>query len=117
MRAGCSAGTEGSTVRGSDLAGLGWSAALGCFKSFLGGFNVQPGLGAIGPEHEMKGGSGERRGWRCELGLITQGLEDCVKELEFSSLSTGKLRKHLSKGTSGMIRLADFRASLLWITD
>lgn len=51
------------------------------------------------------------------MGQITQGLEDCVKELEFSSLSTGKLFIHLSKGTGGMIRLAVFRASLLWNMD
>lgn len=43
-----------------------------------------------------------------------QSLEEGVKELEFSSLRTGKLFKHLSKGTSGMFRLADFRTSLFW---
>lgn len=40
-----------------------------------------------------------------------------VKELEFSSLSTWKLSKLLSKGMSGMLRLADFRTSLLWNMD
>lgn len=46
-----------------------------------------------------------------------QNLEDSVKELDFSSLSTGRLFKHLSKGINGMIRLAGFRISLLWTMD
>lgn len=46
-----------------------------------------------------------------------QNLEDSVKELDFSSLSTGRLFKHLSKGINGMIRLAGFRISLLWNMD
>lgn len=60
------------------------------------------------------GRSGERRGWRRELGRITQNLEDRVKGLEFSSLSAGRLFKHSSKRTNGMIRLADLRTFLLW---
>lgn len=51
------------------------------------------------------------------MGQITQCPEGCVKELEFSSPSTGKLFKHSSKGRSGMIRLEDFRISLLWNMD